>query len=169
MCFPQKLGTSFAKWRFWFCFSHFLVRIWKDMTTVQIFIYIHTHARFSVYNLSKKMCDQSRKGGFSRWRFCVNVQASPSGGGPLLVGRIHISHSEHRLSTASLSNFKILKVWEKTYRPPKNKPTGKLSRVAGQWKCVEMWGFSVFSAVKISIPSWITFVSAYFWRVIFST
>ena len=31
---------------------------------VDLYIYIYTHARFSVYNLSKKMCDQSQKGFF---------------------------------------------------------------------------------------------------------
>ena len=75
---PLFSETSICQTKF---FVLFLPFFWSDMNGYdnRADLYIHTHARFPVYNLSSKMCDQWRKGFFSRWRFCVNVQASPPG------------------------------------------------------------------------------------------
>ena len=98
-CVSAKTWNIICQMKFFvFFLPFFLVGyewIWQPCRS--LYIYIHTQdSRYITY--PKKCVTNDGKFFFSRWRFSVNVQASPPGGGPLLVGRIHISHNEHRLS-----------------------------------------------------------------------
>ena len=86
MCFRKNLEHHLPNEVFRVLSSIFFGRIWMDMTTVQIFIYIYTHARFSVYNLSKKMCDQWRKGYFFTMTFLRECSSLSTRGWPAVSG-----------------------------------------------------------------------------------
>lgn len=103
--------------------------IWQPCINI-----LELHARFLVYNLSPKMCDQSRKGA-STMTFLCECSSLSTVGWPAVSGEAHISYHEHRLSTASYPTLKSSKCGKRLYINQKQTNAGETHQSL-LWKCL---------------------------------